>query len=134
MSLLPAPHVLPFPAGRPAAAAAHEMGLGGKTNPIFGFGRNRSSERHSYATQLDMAGEGGGNWVRSVIFNGTQYMVPDGVESRNRRSWGDAPVGAALFIGSWHGISLLCVSTKGGAVAINIELLSIWAEKASFWW
>ena len=48
--------------------AAHEMGLGGKTNPIFGFVRNRPGERYSYATQSDMAVRAGGNWVRSLIF------------------------------------------------------------------
>jgi len=55
----------------PAARAAHEMGLGGKTNPIFGFVRNRSGERHSYATQLDMTFGAGENWVRFIIFRGS---------------------------------------------------------------
>ena len=105
------------------------MGLGDKTNPIFGCVRNRSGERHSYATQSNMIVGTGGNWVRFIVFNGTQYMIPDGVESHNRRFRGIAPVGVALFFGSWHG-TLLCVSTKGGAVAFTIELMVILAGRA----
>ena len=42
-----------------------------KTNPIFGFVRNRSGERHSYATQVYMTFGAGENWVRFIIFRGS---------------------------------------------------------------
>jgi len=58
------------------------------TNPIFGFVRNQSGERHSYATQSGMAVGAVKNWVRFIIFRGSHGVVPDGVESRNRRCWG----------------------------------------------
>ena len=85
----------------------------GKTNPILGHMRNRLGGRYSYATQSDMIVGDGGNWVRFIIFNGTQYMVPDGVESRNRRFRGVAPVGAALFLGSRHDIPSFASLLKG---------------------